>query len=142
MYKPRMRAVGYVRVSTEEQVREGVSLDAQKDRIKSWVQAMDGELISMLEDPGINHIWRNVLYRCGPLATGNLALLDLVENGVFEDADPGFEDAAAEDYRLRSDAELFSTVGFRPIPMDEIGLYESPWRASWPVETAPVELGE
>lgn len=34
-----LRAVGYVRVSTEEQAREGVSLDAQRDRIEAWCRS-------------------------------------------------------------------------------------------------------
>ncbi len=98
------------------------------------------KIATMMDAPGINHLWRNVFYRCGPPVSGNRANLDTIADGVFEDADPGFVDAAAGDYRLRPDAELFTTVGFRPIPMDEIGLYEDSYRASWPVDTTPVEL--
>lgn len=54
MDKPRMRAVGYVRVSTEEQARKGVSLQSQREKIEAWTSAMDGELISMFEDAGIS----------------------------------------------------------------------------------------
>jgi hypothetical protein len=93
------------------------------------------ELATMLRDPGVNHIWRNVFYRCGPVATGNQAALDLLENGVFGEQDPGFVDAALGDYRLKPGAALFATVGFRPIPVEEIGLYQDPYRASWPVAT-------
>ncbi len=98
------------------------------------------KIATMMEAPGINHVWRNVFYRCGPKVTGNRANLDLMENGVFEDTDPGFVDAPAGDYRLRPDAPLFESVGFRPIPLDQIGLYPHPHRASWPVETTPVPL--
>lgn len=59
---------------------------------------------------------------------------------MFEDADPGFVDAAAGDFRLRPDAQLSAAVGFRPMPMDEIGLWEDTYRASRPVDTTPVEL--
>lgn len=97
------------------------------------------KIATMMDEPGINHVWRNVFYRCGPFVTGNRAHLDLIENGLFEDVDPGFVDAANDDYRLRPDAPLFNTVGFRPIPMDEIGLYEDDYRASWPVETTPAD---
>jgi hypothetical protein len=96
------------------------------------------KIATMMDPPGINHIWRNVFYRCGPIATGNRAYLNLMENGVFEDADPGFVDAANQDFRLRPDAEVFHSVGFRPIPMQEIGLYQHPYRASWPIDTTPV----
>ncbi len=39
-----MRVVGYVRVSTELQATEGVSLDAQQGRIEAWCRANGGEL--------------------------------------------------------------------------------------------------
>lgn len=48
------QAVGYARVSTEEQVREGASLDAQKARIEAWAQANETALIGLFEDPGIS----------------------------------------------------------------------------------------
>jgi hypothetical protein len=96
------------------------------------------EMATMLLQPGINHIWRNVFYRCGPVTTGSHATLDLVENGVFgEQQDPGFVDAAKGDYHLKPGAALFATVGFRPIPVDEIGLYQDIYRASWPGVTTP-----
>lgn len=81
-------------------------------------------IATMMDSPGINHVWRNVFYRCGPLTTGNRANLDLIENGVFADKNPGFVDPEAGDFRLRADSELLRTVGFRPIPVDEIGLYK------------------
>jgi hypothetical protein len=94
----------------------------------------------MLEEPGVNRVWRNVFYRCGMVATGNLRFLDLLENGVFPDQDPGFVAAEAGDFGLRPDAVLFQTVGFRPIPVAEIGLYADPRRATWPVVTTPVAM--
>jgi hypothetical protein len=100
------------------------------------------EIATMLAEPGINHVWRNVFFRCGPLVTGNRSHLDLMENGVFADQDPGFVDAAGGDYRLKPDAALFATVGFRPIPVEEIGLYKDTYRASWPVVTTPVAVPE
>jgi len=51
---PRLEAVGYIRVSTEEQAREGVSLDAQKARIEAWAQANETTLIGFFEDAGIS----------------------------------------------------------------------------------------
>ncbi len=98
------------------------------------------DIATMLTEPGINHVWRNVCYRCGPLVTGNRSNLDLIENGVFAEQDPGFVDAAHGDYRVAPKAALFGAVGFRPIPLDEIGLYEDVNRASWPVVTTPVTL--
>ncbi|MCL4205188.1 MAG: right-handed parallel beta-helix repeat-containing protein [Pirellulaceae bacterium] len=95
------------------------------------------EMSRMLDDPGINFLWRNVFFRCGQTTRGNAAYLELIENAVFTDADadPGFTDADAGDFRLRPDATLRQSVGFHPIPLDEIGLYHDAYRATWPVET-------
>jgi hypothetical protein len=98
------------------------------------------EMATMLVQPGINHVWRNVFYRCGPMVIGNLANLDLVENGDFGGRDPGFMDAAKGDYHLKPRAALLARVGFRPIPVDEIGLYKDTNRTSWPVMTTPEAL--
>ena len=49
-----MKVIGYVRASTEEQAREGVSLEAQKHRITTWTEALDGELLLIAEDAGIS----------------------------------------------------------------------------------------
>jgi site-specific DNA recombinase len=52
--KQRPQAVGYARVSTEEQAREGVSLEAQRTRIEAWAQGNDTPLIGIFEDAGIS----------------------------------------------------------------------------------------
>jgi parallel beta-helix repeat protein len=96
------------------------------------------EIATMLDDPGINHLWRNVFYRCGTVATRS-ANIDQFENGVFEQ-DPGFVDVKHGDFSLVKDAPLFETMCFKPIPFDRIGLYEAPSRATWPVTTTPVDM--
>ena len=47
-----MRAIGYVRVSTEEQALMGVSLDAQEDKIKAYCIAKEWDLIRVVRDSG------------------------------------------------------------------------------------------
>jgi site-specific DNA recombinase len=49
-----MNAIGYIRVSTEDQVKEGVSLDNQKLKIEAYCQLKDLELIEIIEDAGIS----------------------------------------------------------------------------------------
>lgn len=49
-----MRAVGYIRVSTEEQVREGISLDNQEARIKAYCESQDWELVKVFSDEGFS----------------------------------------------------------------------------------------
>ena len=47
-------ALGYARVSTDEQAREGVSLEAQQSRIRAYCEAKDLELVDVLVDDGIS----------------------------------------------------------------------------------------
>ena len=47
-------AVGYTRVSTEEQSRKGVSLSAQRTRIETWAEAQGLDLVKLCTDEGIS----------------------------------------------------------------------------------------
>jgi DNA invertase Pin-like site-specific DNA recombinase len=49
-----MPALGYVRVSTEDQAREGVSLDNQRTKIEVYCLLKDLELREVIEDAGIS----------------------------------------------------------------------------------------
>jgi DNA invertase Pin-like site-specific DNA recombinase len=49
-----MKAIGYVRVSTEDQAREGVSLDNQRAKIRTYCELKDFELVEIIEDAGIS----------------------------------------------------------------------------------------
>jgi len=46
------KAVGYARVSTEEQAREGISLEVQKDKIEKYVELHNLELLKVITDEG------------------------------------------------------------------------------------------
>ncbi|HOH81091.1 MAG TPA: recombinase family protein [Methanoregulaceae archaeon] len=49
-----MEAVGYIRVSTEDQARNGISMEAQRAKIEAWATANDASLIGLYEDAGIS----------------------------------------------------------------------------------------
>ena len=49
-----MKAVGYIRVSTEDQAREGVSLDNQRAKIQAYCNLKDLDLIEIIEDAGVS----------------------------------------------------------------------------------------
>jgi DNA invertase Pin-like site-specific DNA recombinase len=49
-----LKAVGYIRVSTEEQAKEGVSLDAQGARIKAYCAAKGWTLLRVYRDEGVS----------------------------------------------------------------------------------------
>jgi DNA invertase Pin-like site-specific DNA recombinase len=48
------KAIGYVRVSTEEQAAEGYSLEAQRAKLAGYAVASDLELVAVLADEGIS----------------------------------------------------------------------------------------
>jgi len=50
----KIKAVGYVRVSTEEQAREGLSLDAQEEKIKAYCTAKGWRLVRIYRDEGFS----------------------------------------------------------------------------------------
>jgi len=51
---PSVRAIAYTRVSTEEQAREGVSLDAQAVRLRAYAAARELELVELVRDEGLS----------------------------------------------------------------------------------------
>jgi len=52
--KKGLKAVGYVRVSTDEQAREGVSLDQQRAAIESYCDRNDWILVDIFSDNGVS----------------------------------------------------------------------------------------
>ena len=60
------KAFAYVRVNTDRQAAEGVSLDAQRKRIGAWCKANDFTLAATYTDAG----------RCGSRADNRPALQD------------------------------------------------------------------
>jgi len=54
MIKNKSLAIAYIRVSTEEQVREGVSLQVQEEKIKAYCIMNDLELLMMIREEGVS----------------------------------------------------------------------------------------
>jgi len=46
------KAIGYVRVSTEEQAESGLSLAHQRAKVEAYCIATDLELVAVVEDAG------------------------------------------------------------------------------------------
>ncbi len=69
-----MNVIGYIRVSTEEQKKEGWSLDAQTEKIKMYCALHDLELKEIISDEGIT----GTSIKKRP---GMLRLLDMTANG-------------------------------------------------------------
>jgi len=49
-----MKAVGYVRVSSEEQAQRGLSLEAQREAIEGYAKLKGLDLVAMIEDAGVS----------------------------------------------------------------------------------------
>jgi len=49
-----MKAIGYIRVSTEDQAREGVSLENQRRKIQAYAELKNLNLVNVIEDAGIS----------------------------------------------------------------------------------------
>lgn len=47
-------AIGYIRVSTQEQAHEGVSIDSQRDKLRAYCKTMEIKLVQVYADEGIS----------------------------------------------------------------------------------------
>ena len=99
------------------------------------------ELVGMLEDeptkPKNNRVVRNICVggHWDDVAKQARPLTILEPN--FLEGDPLFVDADKQDFRLRPESPAWQ-LGFQPIPLEKIGLYQDEFRASWPVRHAPL----
>jgi len=70
-----MKAVGYIRVSTADQAREGISLEAQADKIRKYADLHDLEVEIIADEGRSGKDWQR---------EGAKLLLERLENGDFE----------------------------------------------------------
>jgi len=91
------------------------------------------DLAHVTENPDRNFIRRNLAIDCGDFSVRDRGVNELMDNHVFV-GDPGFADPTRRDFTLPDDSPVYDRFGFRPIPFQEIGLYQDELRATWPVE--------
>jgi len=95
------------------------------------------ELVGMLEDephiPKYNRVTRNICVGGRWDEINGNALPHVTFEGNLLDRDPLFADADRLDFRLKPESPALE-LGFKPIPMEKIGLYNDEYRASWPVK--------
>jgi hypothetical protein len=94
-------------------------------------------LVNILEDepgaPKYNVITRNVSVGGTWAAIEEVARPYLTLQDNLTDQDPHFVDPERGNFQLKDDSPAFP-LGFKRIPMEQIGLYYNDDRASWPVE--------
>jgi hypothetical protein len=108
-----------------------------------WTEP-NAKLFSSRNLPLDHNVWTGNLYwheGGGPMKIalggklGELSLEEWQAKGIDAHsiaADPRFVNPAKDDYRLRPDSPALK-MGFKPIPVEKIGLYKDELRASWPV---------
>ena len=50
----KIRAIAYVRVSTEEQAQEGISLEVQTQALQAYAKMRDLEMVEVVQDAGVS----------------------------------------------------------------------------------------
>ncbi len=50
----RMKVIGYIRVSTDEQAQGGVSLESQRAKLEQYAELYDLDLIEVVVDAGVS----------------------------------------------------------------------------------------
>jgi len=69
-----MKVIGYIRVSTEKQATEGVSLENQREQIEKYCRYRNFDLVGIIEDAGVSG-------GVNKARTGFISLLDRIETG-------------------------------------------------------------
>ena len=87
------QAIGYVRVSTEEQARGGVSLAAQEKSIRTYCELRGFDLVELVIDAGVS-AWKRLDVRPGGSTVANMARRGKVDAVVSYKLDRLFRNAA------------------------------------------------
>jgi hypothetical protein len=128
---------GWVQELKEKQTHLGVPLlkPPYIDRYPAIATLTTGDPYA----PEGNVIARNVHWggRWEGIEAKAKPMLKMEDNLI--DEDPRFVDAKRLNFQLRDDSPAYA-LGFQRIPVEEIGLYENPDRASWPVTSEVLEV--
>lgn len=99
------------------------------------------DLNHVLKQPVDNFVWRAVFWNCGRTfdTYGKPAIedFDIIETAEYSKKGSLFVNTEKGNFNLKPVALSFERIGFRPIPVDEIGLYNDVYRASPLVELLP-----
>ncbi|NQT16906.1 MAG: right-handed parallel beta-helix repeat-containing protein, partial [Planctomycetes bacterium] len=107
--------------------RGGVNLDGPPHAVRY------PELAQMTENADRNFIWRNLAIDCGRFSVRDRGVNEIMDNHILSrDSQPAGSPSRA--FSLPEDSPVYDRFGFRPIPFDEIGLYQDEYRVTWPVE--------
>lgn len=90
------------------------------------------ELARILNEEGMNFVWRNAFYQVKRDMTGNLVQLETIGNHVYDNNRQGFVDPTHGDFRTKAKTGQLEAMRTRAIPFSEIGPYLDAWRTKKP----------
>lgn len=92
------------------------------------------ELATLGENADRNTVARNLVVQCRTFLRRDSGRLHLHDNLETVD-DPGFRDRSHADFQLGDTSPAALKIGWRPIPVDEVGLYIDAYRKQLPPRT-------
>lgn len=100
------------------------------------------QLAALPETPNINTVQRNIIWKCDQFLLRNNGQNILLDNNETAD-DALFTNPAAGDFTLTPAGIAAVPTGFKPIPVDQMGLYTDAYRHALPVaEIAAARSGQ
>jgi len=137
------RGLGWASGSYDTQVAQFKAMPYQselwKGRYLGLIETLDQDPMA----PCGNVIMRNICFggKWDEIEAKAQPGVNLADNLIGED--PQFVDAANGNFQLKDNSPAFK-FGFERIPLEKIGLYQDPKRASWPVtsEIRPPDVPE
>jgi Right handed beta helix region len=128
---------GWVQELTEKQTHLGIALlkSPYIDRYPALSTLTTGNPYA----PEGNVISRNICWGGVWEGVEGAARPFLKYENNLVNVDPHFVDAEHGNFQLRDDSPAYK-LGFQRIPVEEIGLYNDPLRASWPVKSVVREM--
>lgn len=132
------RALGWAHYHADEWIKEGQEKGTLSGIAydKPPYSVRYPQLVNILQDepkaPKGNLIARNICWGGKWDHVEKEARPYLTFQDNLLDTDPLFVDAANLDFRLKEDSPAWK-LGFKPIPAEQMGIYQDERRASWPV---------
>ncbi|MGD9518485.1 MAG: right-handed parallel beta-helix repeat-containing protein [Armatimonadota bacterium] len=124
-------ADGWLKEAAEKGTLSGIAFNQPpySERYPALARILEGQP----KAPEGNVIARNICWggKWDEIEGAARPFLTFEDNLIQED--PGFVDYANGNFQLREDSPAYR-LGFKRIPIEKIGLYKDPRRASWPVE--------
>jgi len=88
-------------------------------------------LAGLTEHPNGNIVARSLVVQCRKFLRRESSFLALIDNWQTA-VDPGFRNLAEGDFQLKATLPSAATIGWRPIPVHEMGLYVDAFRRKLP----------